>query len=117
MFGNQMASTAFNNQVADNRFSQRAQIEGMFGDARNQAIQEQLLQRNQPLQELLALLGRGNPMMPQFGPTPAGSVAPTNVGSIMQNADAMRQNIYGQQMGSWNSTMGGLGQLIGMNAA
>lgn len=75
---------------------------------RNQAVQEALLERSQPINEIIGLASGSQVQMPQFGGTPQTGVAGTDVGGITANAYNGAQNSYNQQMGQWNNTMGGL---------
>lgn len=77
-------------------------------NGRNQAVQEALLARNQPLNEIAALASGSQISMPQFGGTPQTGMAGTDVAGITANAQNAAQNSYNQQMGQWNSTAGGL---------
>ncbi len=52
---------------------------------RNQAINEQMTERNQPLIELNALLGNSTPTNPQFTNTPAPGVAPVDYTGLVSN--------------------------------
>lgn len=81
---------------------------------RQQAINEMLLKRNEPLQELAAANGSA-PQIPNFGST--------NVGANSQGADLLgatsaqagaNNDIYNAKMGNYNSTMGTVGGLAGM---
>jgi hypothetical protein len=75
---------------------------------RNQAVQEALLERSQPLNEIIGLASGSQVTMPQFGATPQTGMAGTDVAGITQGAYNGQMNAYNQQMGQWNSTMGGL---------
>lgn len=77
-------------------------------NGRNQSVQEALLARNQPLNEIAALASGSQIQMPQFAGTPQTGVAGTDVAGINANAQNAAQNSYNQQMGQWNSTAGGL---------
>ncbi len=83
---------------------------------RGQATQEALTQRNQPLNEITALLAGSQVSQPNFINTPNTTVAPTDVAGITQNA-------YQNSLVPWNAQnqykqalMGGLFGLAG-NAA
>lgn len=68
---------------------------------RQQAVNEQLTERNQPLKELAQLLGFGTVDQPQFVNTPTTSVdAPDLTGLVQSN--------YQNKVASRNATMGGL---------
>lgn len=75
---------------------------------RNQAVQEALLERSQPLNEIIGLASGSQVQMPQFGATPQTGVGGTDVAGIAQGAHNSNMAAYGQQMGQYNSTMGGL---------
>jgi hypothetical protein len=75
---------------------------------RQQAVQEALAQRNQPLNEISSLLGGAGVSMPQWNQTPQASVAPTNVGDITNNAFQNQSANYQTQVGQNNAMMGGL---------
>jgi hypothetical protein len=77
-------------------------------NGRNQAVQEALLSRNQPLNEIAALSSGSQIAMPQFAGTPQTGVGGTDVAGITANANNAAQSSYNQQMGQWNSTAGGL---------
>lgn len=77
-------------------------------NGRNQAVQEALLARNQPLNEIAALASGSQIAMPTFAGTPQTGVGGTDVAGITASAGAQAQNSYNQQMGQWNSTAGGL---------
>ena len=90
------------------------QAAGMQDGQRAQSLQEQLAMRNQPINEITALLSGSQVSMPNFQVNrPAGIPTTDTAGLINQNF-AQRQGNYQQQMGQWNSTMGGL---FGMGAA
>lgn len=75
---------------------------------RGQAVQEALLERSQPLNEIIGLASGSQVSMPQFGATPQTGVAGTDIAGITQGAHNSNMAAYGQQMGQYNSTMGGL---------
>lgn len=79
-------------------------------NGRQQSVQEALLERNQPVQELMSLLsGSNQTSTPNFGAaTPQTGLAGTDVAGITQQGFANQQANYGQQMNQWNSTVGGL---------
>jgi hypothetical protein len=77
-------------------------------NGRNQAVQEALLARNQPLNEIAALASGSQIAMPQFAGTPQTGVAGTDIAGINANAANAAQANYNAQLGQWNSTAGGL---------
>lgn len=75
---------------------------------RNQAVQEALLERNQPLNELIALASGTQLSSPAAAAVPQTGLAGTDIAGITQNAFNNQMGQYGQQMSNWNSTVGGL---------
>ena len=101
-FGRDLASSAEN----------RAGVNEQFGrdlSSRQQAIAEQMAQRNQPISDLTSLLSGvapgGVPGMPQF--TQFASSAPDIMGMTGSNY-ASQANMYGARMGAMGSIAGGL---------
>lgn len=95
------------NLQKDNAYS-NARDQAMTGGA-NQAVQEALVSRAQPLQELNAIRTGAMPQMPNFGAqTQAGGVgaAPVMAGAQAGGNAAMQQ--YGIDTGSYNNFMQGL---------
>jgi hypothetical protein len=87
---------------------------------RGQAVQEILTARNQPINEITALLSGSQVSQPQFTNTPQAQVAGVDYAGIAQNDYSNRYNAgmdaYKQKMGTHNAMMGGLFGLAG-NAA
>ncbi len=75
---------------------------------RNQAVQEALLERSQPINEIIGLASGSQVTMPQFGATPQTGVGGTDVAGITQGAHNANMAAYGQQMAQYNSGIGGL---------
>lgn len=75
---------------------------------RNQAVQEALLERSQPINEIIGLASGSQVSMPQFGATPQTAVAGTDIGGITQGNYNGQLSAYNSQMNQWNSTAGGL---------
>lgn len=75
---------------------------------RNQAVQEALLQRQQPLNELIALASGTQLSTPTAGAPPQTGLAGTDVAGITQAGYNNQMGQYNQQMNQWNSTVGGL---------
>ncbi len=75
---------------------------------RAQSAQEALTQRNQPLNEIGALLSGSQVSMPNWNQTPQVNVQPTDVAGINQQNFANQQQNYGIQQGAQNAMLGGL---------
>jgi hypothetical protein len=90
-------------QFATNEFN-------LEGSTHDRAIQEMTNLRNQPINEVSALLGTGPGVQnPQFINTPQnGTIAPTDVAGIYQNNYQLQQQQYQQAQQRNNAMMGGL---------
>lgn len=84
---------------------------GLESSARERALQEMLTQRNQPLNELSALLGTSSGInLPTFSPTPSAGIAPadyTGAAALqyqgaLNNFNARNQANMAQQQGMFN---------------
>lgn len=79
------------------------------GTEANSELQRQLAIRNQPINEVTALLGTGpGVQQPQFSNTPQTQIAPTDVGGIYNSAYQGGLQQYGMQQSANNATTGGL---------
>lgn len=75
---------------------------------RGQAATEALTQRNQPLNEITALMGGSQVAQPNFASTPQTSIQPPDYqGAVAQNYAGQLSN-YNQKIGQQNAMMGGL---------
>ena len=86
-----------------------------INEARRQYLNEQLMGRNQQINELAALL-QGGPAIQTPTPMSGGqvNVAPTDVSGAYGLAANIGGNNYAQQVSSANAAMGGLANLGGM---
>lgn len=76
---------------------------------RGQANQEMLTERNQPINEITALMSGGQVSQPNFGSTPTTSVAGTDIaGLTMENYRMGPLAQYQADQSSRNAMMGGL---------
>lgn len=118
LFGEGMASRqqGFSEdlQAGQQDFYQRQANAQLQNQARQQAIQEELLRRNQPINELVALLGTsGGVQMPQFGqPSTIGIAPPDLQGSIWNSYDAAA-NAAGARAAASRAETQGLFNLLG----
>ena len=98
------------------RFGQEAQAFSLGGDARARGIQEQILQRQMPLNELNSLRTGASPGMPQFQAYTGQNVAPPNMVNALGQQGQWDQNIYNQQMGQQNAGISTAGSMAAMGA-
>ena len=83
-------------------------------DARNQALQEQFAVRNQPINEITALMSGSQVQNPNFITPNTAQLATTDFAGIQANYDNLRQRQYEQQVAQSNSLFGGI---LGFGAA
>lgn len=89
----------------------QARDQAMTGGA-NQAIQEALLQRSQPLQELNAIRTGAMPQNPTFNQqTQAGGVNAAPILAGAQAAGTAANQLYGLESSNYNNTLNGLASL------
>ena len=89
--------------------NEQSRLYGITADARGRGIQERLLQRNQPLQELAALLGSGGaPEIPQFSQAPGTNVQGVDLGGLINQQYQSKMQNYQNKMNSRGQMMGGL---------
>ena len=109
----------FGNQAQQQRFGQRAVRMDAQNAARATAANEALTLRNQPINEISALMSGSQVSQPQFGATQRNPIATTDYAGLVNQNFANQMGIYGQQMGAHQSMMGslfGLGGNIGSAA-
>ena len=92
--------------------NEMARMYGLETTARDRAINEMLMQRQQPMAELSSLISGSQPTMPGFIQAPQGQVsAPDFMGAAYGSANMQNQaaqQAYGQQMGAYNANLSGL---------
>lgn len=91
-----------------------AQQEYSMGtDARARALQERLTTRNQPINEIGALMSGGQVTMPQFSAFQGGNIAGTDIAGITQQNYANQMAAYRAQLEQQNAMMGGIAGMGG----
>ena len=80
---------------------------------RNKALEERLLARNQPINEISTLMNGGEVTMPQFQQYQGGNVAGTDIAGITQQGYANQMSQYQQKLQSRNAMMGGIASMAG----
>lgn len=113
--GVKLGSAAYTNAMNDFGTARASAYDNLYGNQRSNAVATILAQRNQPLNEISALLGGSQVQTPTFG-------AGTNQGSIptVDYAGLVQQN-YQNQLGAYNTQQAQkqslLGGLFGIGAA
>jgi hypothetical protein len=103
-------SAAYDSMKRQNNEAENDAFNQLLLSGRGQAVQEALTERNQPINEITALMSGGQVSQPQFAAAPQTGVANTDLaGMIYRN--------YEGKLANHNATMGGLfglgGALIG----
>ncbi len=112
-YGQQMGAGEFANQGIGQNYNQ-ALGAGQFGNtAAAQALQQQLGLYNQPLNEVTALMSGSQIQAPQFQQYQGSTIQAAPIANATAQQGQWAQNLYGQQMGAYNSLLGGLSQLGG----
>ncbi|MGL4309272.1 MAG: hypothetical protein ACRCSU_02210, partial [Paracoccaceae bacterium] len=75
---------------------------------RGQAFNELMALRNQPINEISALMSGSQVNMPGYQVNKPGQIATTDNAGIINANYNQQANNYSAQMGQWNSVMGGL---------
>jgi hypothetical protein len=99
---------AYTRATADAATSRANAHDNMYGAQRNNAIQEILTQRNQPLNEISSLLGGSQITAPTYASTPQTNIPTTDVAGIQQQAYQNNVNAVNAKNAATQSTLGGL---------
>lgn len=115
--GDEMARMfGLQNQGRARDISEMTQDYRFATSARDRAIQEGLLERNQPLSELSSFITGSQPRMPQFGQTPQGTINPADYMGAAYATGNQQQNQYAQQNANYRQNLQGLYGLAGTGA-
>jgi hypothetical protein len=126
MFDQMMGRGSFANQAQNQQFGQNAQQAGFYNQGlaqqlgqqqsgfnaqnaqRNQYMQEAYQQRNQPLNEISALMSGSQVQQPNWLNSPSSQIATTDIGGLINQNFSQQQQNYQTAQNAWSSTMGGL---------
>ena len=104
----EMAAVNQANQAGQMGFNaDMAQQQAMTGD-RQAAMAELFGLRNQPLNEISALMSGSQVAMPNFAPAQGVQLPTVDQAGIMMDNYGQQMQGYQQQMANWNNTMGGI---------
>jgi hypothetical protein len=106
----------FVNQATGQLISQQSADKADWANARQRQLQELLLQRSQPINEIGALLGTGQVGMPQFQATTPVNVQGTDVMGAYGAKTAADQAAYKTAQGSKDAQSGSTASLLGTAA-
>lgn len=107
--GIQVGSQAYNDAMQNLSTSRSNAYDNMYGNQYGLATQQMLAERNQPLNEITALLGGSQVGTPTFGaPTNPQSVPTVDYAGLVQQDYANQMNAYNAQMQQQQGLLGGL---------
>lgn len=106
-------SEAYDNAMRSYNASKNDAYNSLYLAGNSQAEQESLAERNQPINEISALLSGTQVNTPTFSGTPQTGVAGTDVAGITQNAYLDANQQAQQSVAANNAMMGGLFSLAG----
>lgn len=108
-FGKNDAYQTAENQAINAGGAEQSRLYGLQSGAYQQDISNALTERNQPINELAALLGSGNGVQqPTYTNTPQTGVNGTDVIGATALSQNAANNNYNQQVGSRNALIGAL---------
>lgn len=103
---------AYNAALAQ-QLAQRQAIFGAQNTERNQYLSEQYQQRNQPINEITALLSGSQVSGPNFINTAQQNIPTTDIAGLINNNFSQQLDNYKQQSANFNSLMGGIFGMMG----
>lgn len=111
MFGLQAANQ--NNAAAQQEYGNTQSAVQFGNENRDKALQETLALRNQPINEISALMAGGQVSLPQFQQYNPGTVANNNLGQNMYQSAALNMDAYKTKQATTNALIGALGGAAG----
>ena len=112
--GIKLGSTAYDRAMTQFDQGRNDAYNSLLLQGRGQAVQEALTERNQPINEITALLSGSQVSQPNFVNTPTSTIPTTDVAGIINNNYAQQNAAYQQNMANRNAALGGL---FGVGAA
>ena len=94
--------------IANNQFGQQQQLYDATDNARTRSMQEQFALRNQPINEITALLSGSQVSTPQFGIAQSAQMPTTDIAGITQQGYANQMAQYQAKQQQNQAMMGGL---------
>jgi hypothetical protein len=111
--GIQPGSAAWNAEMTNFSNSKNDAFNQLYLSGRGQGAQEALTERNQPINEITALMSGSQVSNPTFSSTPTTNVAGVDYGGMVNNNFNALTNQYNTKMGQQNAEMGGMFGLAG----
>jgi len=98
-FANQLQQAGYNTGIDTQNFNAQNQYMMNQQNLRQQALQEDLAIRNQPISEISALMSGSQPTLPQFQPFQGSQMQSPNIGQYMYQAANMQNQANNAMMG------------------
>ncbi|ANL48646.1 UNVERIFIED_ORG: hypothetical protein GGE63_000109 [Rhizobium esperanzae] len=112
-----MGSAAYDNAMRDFTTRKQAAADQYLGDMYSNAQNSILTERNQPLNEISALMSGSQVNQPNYVNTPTTQLPTVDQAGLINENFNQKMGIYNQQVAARNSAMGGLfglgGSLLG----
>ncbi|MGB1215043.1 MAG: hypothetical protein ACPG4X_16875 [Pikeienuella sp.] len=105
---NRNQAAAGNNALSDSYFAQQMALANESENRRRNEISENFAYRNQPINEISALLSGGQLNVPQFGVSSPGPMPTTDYAGLVNANYGQKMNNYNQQVTNRNSLLGGM---------
>lgn len=113
LVGMEAQRAGFENQAATSVFNTDLTKMNAQDQSRNQALQEQFAVRNQPINEITALMSGSQVSSPNFVNPNSAQLANTDYAGVVANNFGQKMQNYNARMGAWNNLFGGLAGLGG----
>jgi hypothetical protein len=107
-FTQNAAQAGFNNAGLAQQLAQAQSGFNASNAARNAYLQEQYAGRNQPLNEISALMSGSQVSQPNWINTPGSQIATTDIGGLINQNFNQQMGNYQAQNQNWQQTMGGI---------
>lgn len=98
----------FQNSAIQQAFAQRQALVNAQNAARGQALSEAYTQRQEPINEITALLSGGQVSRPTFGQTSQTNIPTTDIASLINQNFAQNFQNFQQQSNATNQLLGGI---------
>ena len=115
-YGQGMTAAQAQNAIEAQRYNQAMQAAQFGNTAQQQALAQALTQRQLPLNEINALMSGSQIQNPQFGAYQGQTITPAPIANAAAQQGAFNQNLYNQQVGTYNTNVEGLYNLGGSAA-
>jgi hypothetical protein len=112
-FGNTNEVTTRNNAIDTQQFNDQITKMNMQNRLRQQAIDESFAERNQPINEISALLGGTQVKDPTWANADTAQIPTTDYAGIINQDFQNRMALYQQQQASLGGLLGGIGSMFG----